>query len=187
MSGFTQTLRTKLLEPLIKRDNGFVCFYCEKQLKLDSYIQEHLNDNRKDNREENIVLACQSCNNKKRYDDSLKNIAIDKLIQNEKTNSLSVRENVDVRENSPEIDINSTNYEIAERFLNERLDVQDHIPFKDTLDSIVFLCKEQTGHGSQPAVRRYLDTLTSSVAPFEKSQINRKKVILRRKIRLEMA
>ena len=66
---------------LIQRDGGFICWYCKKELK-DQYIYEHLNNNRQDNRIENLVLACQSCNIKKISDFDMQIQAKDKLKEN---------------------------------------------------------------------------------------------------------
>ena len=43
---------------------GLYCFYCKKGLDLHTIIFDHLNNKRRDNRIENIVPSCHSCNNK---------------------------------------------------------------------------------------------------------------------------
>lgn len=178
---FTYTFRSKIREPLAERDGGFFCFYCKVVLELDNYVIEHLNDNREDNRLENLVLSCQSCNSSKIYDLDLKAKALKKLSENEKVDSLSARENVDVEESSKEIQINVTNFTTVKEFLEEQLTTQRQIPYKDTLDSLVYLCIEKNGHGSHTSIGRYLDALTSKVAPYDKEIIDKKKVIFRRK------
>jgi len=64
-------LKKEYLPILLKRDNGFTCFYCGCELKIDSFVYDHLNNNRSDNRLENIVLACVSCNNKKPFNQAI--------------------------------------------------------------------------------------------------------------------
>ena len=87
----TQYLKTKYFPLLIKRDGGFICGYCKEGLETNKHVFEHLNDNREDNRIENIVLACNSCNNKKPHDNTMQEIAIQKLRENEEGNFMRER------------------------------------------------------------------------------------------------
>jgi hypothetical protein len=172
----------ELIPYLIQRDGGFVCYYCKKPLQPDSYVYEHLNSRRTDNRKENIALACQSCNIKKINDFDLQIMAKEKLHENEIKNF--VVEKIDDQNTnnvSTEIDINCSNYDITKRYLEEIINTDQQIMYSDALNSAAFLCKEKTGHGSQQAVRNYIDLLTSSVGPLMiiKNE-NKKKIIVRR-------
>ena len=161
---------------LIQRDGGFTCWYCKKELK-DQYIYEHLNSNRQDNRIENLVLACQSCNIKKITDFDMQIRARDKLKENEDGNF--VREiKPEVKMPTSEIDINMSNSEITRQYLEEVINTDGSIPFSDALNSSAFLCKDKTGHGSQQAIRNYIQMLTSSVAPFMVILDEKKKKII---------
>ena len=64
----SQKKTLEILPLLIERDGGHFCFYCKSPLSIEKQVYEHLNSNRYDNRSENIVLACQSCNVKKEND-----------------------------------------------------------------------------------------------------------------------
>lgn len=142
--------------------------YCNKLLTIPECIFEHLNNNRYDNRIENIALAHQACNIKKSTYTDYQIIASEKLKENE--SKLFVGEKnraaLEIKEASTEIDINVTNYDIAKKFLLERIKTDGSIGYTDALNSISFLCKEKTGHGSQQSVRNYINSLTSPVGTF---------------------
>jgi len=182
----TQYHKTKYFPLLIKRDGGFICWYCKGGLQTNKHVFEHLNDNREDNRIENIVLACNSCNNKKPHDCAMKNIAIQKLRENEEGNFMRERKfesDHSTQEASKEIEINMSNYEITRQFITKILETDRSFSYNDALDACVYTCKEITGHGSQQSVRNYIGTLTSIVSPFEIIRDkNKKKIIVRRSI-----
>ena len=173
---------------LIERDGGFVCFYCKKQLDYKTAVFDHLNNNDADNRLDNLVLACQSCNIKKIGDNTMRLQAYEKMELNEfsifvgeKKYSSDNAIDEETPEVSKEIDINTTNFQITEQYIEEVTQTKGSILFREALDSCVYLCKKKTGHGSQQSVRNYLSTLTSSVAPFEVIRgEDGKKVIVKR-------
>ena len=160
-----------------------MCFFCGILLQFGSFVFEHLNNNRLDNRIENIVLACQSCNNRKPYDQIMQEKALVKLKQNEESNFVGEKISIvdNNKEISAEIEINVTNSEITEQYITESVNVNGFIEYTDALHSSVYLCKSKTGHGSQQSVRNYIASLTSVVAPFQIIRNeNKKKVIVRR-------
>lgn len=168
----SMSLKRKYLPLLIERDDGFICFYCKTPLNYHKDIFEHLNDNDNDNRLENLVLACQSCNNKKSTSKEMHDLAEIKLDFNERSIFVGEKKfSSDIedesQEVSKEIEINKTNFEITEKYITEVIQTDGSILFQDALDSCVYLCKKKTGHGSQQSVRNYINTLTSVVAPFE--------------------
>ena len=171
---------------LIKRDGGFFCWYCHKALVINKHVYDHLDNNREHNEIENIVLACQSCNNTKPEDPLLNEIAMMKLEQNKRNNFLVGREKKFLKDDitkeaSPEIEINVSNSEITEQFLEERIERDGYVAFSEALHCSVYLCKEKTGHGSQQSIRNYLKTLTCEVAPFMIiHDENNRKIIVRR-------
>lgn len=176
--------KRRYLDFLIERDGGFICFYCKEPLTYTTAIFDHLNDDWKDNRPDNLVLCCQSCNNKKPHDTKMQDMASVKIELNEM--SIFVGEKnfgseEETQEISKEIDINTTNFEITEKYITEVTESDGSILWREALDSCVYLCKTKTGHGSQQSVRNYLATLTSSVAPFEViRREDGKKVIVKR-------
>jgi len=176
-------MKSEYLPLLVTRDGGFRCYYCKKDLRLNEYVYEHLNNNRNDNRPENLVLSCQSCNVKKIDDIDMRLIACDKLKENEDKNF--VREKISEENSSnpitTEIDINTSNYDITKQYLYEVINTDGHTLYSAALHSCVYLCKKKTGHGSQQAVRNYLATLTSDVAPYKiVRDENKKKLIVKR-------
>ena len=172
--------KLELLPFLIERDGGFLCWYCKISLKED-YIYEHLNSNRTDNRSENVVLACQSCNIKKINDIDMRLKAADKLKENEDKNFVRERKIEEKQNPTTEIDINMSNYDITKQHLTEIIGTDGSVPFSNALNSCTFLCKEQTSHGSQQAIRNYIAILTSDVGPFMIIRDSKnKKIIVKR-------
>jgi len=165
---------------IIKRDVGFRCFYCKKTLSLTHFVHEHLNDKRKDNRIENIVHACFTCNNKKKNDFDMQLLAKEKLEENEIGNSMRERISSKPRE-LKELDISKENYEIAEDYITKQIDLNEFILVKEAKSSISYLCRKANGTGSPQAVGNYIDTLTSVVAPFEITKNKDDKKIIQRK------
>ena len=178
--------KRRYIKLIIQRDGGYKCFYCDKELRPKKDVFDHLNDSRRDNRPDNLVLACQSCNIKKANDNEMLDIALQKLEANE--NGIFVGENFpdleeeEKEENGPskEIEINQKNYDIVEQFLTEEIQKKSSIPYKDTVDSCVFLCKQATTPGSHNSVNNYTDTLTCSRAPSQKVGKGKERTIVQR-------
>ncbi len=175
------------LELLIERDGGYRCFYCKKEFGKERPIFEHLNSDPRDNRPENLVLSCQSCNIKKIDDIELSRIADDKLEQNVREiyvrdNDLNkiLSKNSSKTELTKEIDINTKNVDVVEKYIEEQVQSLGCVEFKDILNSCVYICRKSTGHGSQQSVRNYISTLTSSVGPYEIFKEGKKSLIQRR-------
>jgi len=134
----TQAMKQKELPILIQRDNGFSCFYCKKPLTRD-YVFEHLNSNRQDNRIENKVLACQSCNIKKINNIDFQLMAAEKLKQNEEAGLKYLEVETAHENNSSEIEINKALYSFTEQYLSEQIAANVNISFGDTLSELTFL------------------------------------------------
>jgi len=175
----TTDKKLKLLPLLIERD-GFRCLYCKKKFKGNDYIYEHLNDNRADNRPENIVLAHQKCNIEKIENWDYQLYAKEKLKENEEQLFLgenSVRTDVGV---PTEITISHQCYSITNERISEIIKTHGKYEFKEALYDCIFLCREKTGNGSEQAIRRHILTLTSSIANFEIIKKDNKKWIVKR-------
>lgn len=178
----TMTEKIKMIDKLIERDRGFACFFCKDDLKLYSFDFEHLNNDRNDNRMENIVLACHPCNIRKIHNDSLQSIASQKFKQNIIENFLRERKNESQYENtSMEIQINVSANKILRQYVEEEISEKGFVEWNDAHYSGVYLIQKQTNHGSSQSVREYLKVLTSKAAPFETSTNNEgKKIIIRK-------
>ena len=174
--------RLEALQKLIHRDAGFFCFYCKKELSLESYVLDHLNCNPNDNRIENKVIACQSCNIKKAFDSELREQAIQKLRENEARTQQNNRiEDQTNAEHDTEISINEKNYPIVEKYISETITADGFIEYSKALNSCAYVCKKKTGHGAQQTIRNYIDMLTSDEGPFMVVRDeNGKKIIVRR-------
>ncbi|MBT6646039.1 MAG: hypothetical protein HOB51_00760 [Thaumarchaeota archaeon] len=182
----TPRQKTELIDIILARDGHYRCFYCHKRFaNVSECWLEHLNDDRTDNRPDNIVFSCKSCNVKKQHDKSMRVQAREKLRVNEL--SKYVRDWKELQkfqvQSSEAVVINTTNCEITEQWLEDKL--QGAIRFvtlKEALDAITFECKDKTGHGSQQSIRNYIDMLTSSApkAPFEKRKLDGKWYIRRK-------
>ena len=182
----TATQKRQLLTYLVERD-GYHCFYCKKGFKsVRDPIIEHLNDDETDDREDNVVLAHQSCNILKytQKDKKYFNMAELKLEDNEK--HLYVRESFLKKnskdEASTEITISKKCFDITEKYVTDNVLANSWVVYKETMDSIVYLCRKKIGYGSEQQIRSHIQALTSHVAPFEmiKDPITKKKIIKKR-------
>ena len=182
----TATQKRQLLTYLVERD-GYHCFYCKKGFKsVRDPIIEHLNDDETDDREDNLVLAHQSCNILKytQKDKKYFNMAELKLEDNEK--HLYVRESFLKKnskdEASTEITISKKCFDITEKYVTDNVLANSWVVYKETMHSIVYLCKKKIGYGSEQQIRSHILTLTSPVAPFEiiKDPKTKKKIIKKR-------
>ena len=162
----TQSLKQKDLPILIQRDNGFNCLYCKKPLTGD-YIFEHLNGNRLDNRIENLVLACQSCNISKITDSDYDLVAQEKLKQNEEMGIRYLEDHGAFENNSSEININQTMRPFVKRWISERIVTDGKVELSEAINCLVYLCQENYSHGAEPTIRRYVKELTCSVAEWQ--------------------
>ncbi len=180
-----QKKKLEILPFLIERDGGFFCFYCMKPLSIETQVYEHLNSNPQDNRPENLVLSCQSCNVKKEKDFDLRILADEKLRENE--SKLFIQKNKFLEEHntqqaSTEIAIGQSNYPITEQYLDEKLAVEGFLEYTKALHSCAFACKKKTGYGSLQCVRNYIDMLTCDEGPFMISKNEQgKKIIVKRR------
>ena len=181
----TPKQKANYLDLIIARDTEFCCWYCKKEfLSLSDYLYDHLNNNRQDNRIDNLVLACRTCNNKKPHSIEMKVIAIDKLDENEISNYM--REKMgssNTKKEYTEFIISNTNYTLTKMWLIKHVDSDPlgYVEYSEALDCISYDCREKTGHGSQQSVRQYINTLTSMAAPFEIVKNDKGKKIIRRK------
>ena len=178
----TSAQRKKFFPELCERDNGLNCWYCKCKLDLNRVVFDHLNENPQDNRIDNLVLACQSCNVSRITDGELHERGLEKLEENEKT--MFVREKIDSSESviSKEIDINQKNTRITEKFVSSLIDKTGSVLYSEALDACVFLCQTHSGHGSHQSVRNYLASLTSIVGPFKEIRNEQnKRTIVKRK------
>ena len=182
----TAAQKRQLLTYLVERD-GYHCFYCKKGFKsVRDPIIEHLNDDQTDDREDNVVLAHQSCNILKytQKDKKYFNMAELKLEDNEK--HLYVRESFLKKnskdEASTEITISKKCFDITEKYVTDNVLANGWVVYKETMDSIVYLCRKKIGYGSEQQIRSHIQALTSHVAPFEitKDPKTKKKIIKKR-------
>ena len=183
----TDRMKSEYLNIIIERDEGFKCFYCSEKFSLsqrgkDQYLYEHLNNNRKDNRIDNVVLACRSCNNKKPNDIDMQFIADAKLIENENLNYMreKFQRKEDNRQDS-EVQISKMNYQICRRYVIKNVDSFGEIDFKNTVHSIVYQCRENNNTGSPQATYNYLNIICCNESPFEIVKNSENKRIIRRK------
>ncbi|WP_428323711.1 hypothetical protein [Nitrosopumilus sp.] len=162
----TVALKQKYFEKIIERDDGFYCFYCKTKLELEKFVYEHLNDNRADNRLENIVFACYSCNNKKTSSESLKEIALAKLKDNE-GNVLCVREFEESETASVEINLNRLGMKMTQEFLEEKFQHSDSIDKIDAKRCIALRMYNKIGSGSESTISKHLNAFCCSEGKYE--------------------
>ena len=173
----TQSLKQKFLPMLINRDKGFACFYCKKTL-TDEYVFDHLSSKRQDNRIENLVLACQSCNIKKIESVEFQLMADEKLLQNEELGLHYLEDPTAHENNSSEIEINTSLYNFHKKYINEQIALEGKYAFNDAIAELPFLCQDRFGHGSEMSTRRYLKQFTSKVSDLQIIKDDKNKKII---------
>jgi len=174
----TQSMKHKLLPILIKLQNGFNCYQCKNYLHGDDYNFEHLNDNRFDNRIENLALVCHSCNIKKINDIDMKLKATELLKKNEERGITP--EDTIPESKSNEIEINRTVRPFCKQYLNEVVNTDGKIPYNDALPELTYLSQEKFGCGAEGTIRKYLSELTCKVAPFMIIKEGKERFIVKR-------
>ncbi len=178
----TQPLKQKYLSIVITRDGGLNCLYCKDALTGD-YVWDHLNNNRQDNRVDNLVTAHQSCNIKKITYGDYQLMAQDKLEQNEEAGLKYLEDGTAHENNSSEIEINKALYSFTEQYLSEQIATHVNISFDDTLSELVYLSQERFGHGAESTMRKYLKSLTCKVSKLQVVRDdNNKKIICKRNV-----
>ena len=185
----TAAQKHKMFKYLVDRD-GYLCFYCKKKFKsVRDPIYEHLNNDETDDREDNLVLAHQRCNVLKstQKDKKYLDMAEEKLAENEKhAGDLYVRESFLKKnskdEASTEITISKKCFDITEKYVTDNVLANGWVVYKETMHSIVYLCRKKIGYGSEQQIRSHIQALTSHVAPFEitKDPKTKKKIIKKR-------
>jgi len=183
----TDRQKAEWLDILIERDGAYRCWYCEAPFSLSQsenpkHLYEHLNNNRLDNRIDNVVLCCRVCNNTKPHNFDMQISAIDKLHNNEQRNYM--REKFDKKSSNrqdSEVQISKENYQICYRYVIKNVDAFGEIDFKETVHSIVYKCRENNNTGSPQSVNNYLATICSKESPYEIAKNNEGKRIIRRK------
>ena len=174
----TGKMKVEFFQIIIKRDGGFNCYYCRRSLLNTAWIYEHLDNNPMHSVVENIVLACQSCNVKKKNDFDMHLLALEKKKQNEESDFTCERKNEKNSEPSTEIDINLQNFDLARQYLTEIIHTDGSLEYKDAVNSVAMLCKKKTGHGSTQSVREYINMLASREGPLEIVKNDEKKRII---------
>lgn len=165
---------------LIQRD-GLDCLFCRKPIpRNQKHVQDHLNNNRDDNRLENYARVHCSCNVAKNSTTDYMIIAQEKLKENEQALFIPVDDN-ESEEASTEIKISKNSFDITEQYITEKILTDNSISWHDALFGSAYQCKKKTGYGSVQCIRNYLYILTSPDAPFMKTKDeNKKPVIVRR-------
>lgn len=162
----THSLKQKYLPVLIQRDGGFNCLYCKEPLTGD-YVYDHLNNQRQDNRVENVCTAHQKCNIEKSNNIEYQLIAAEKLKQNEEMGIRYLEDHGAYDNNSSEININQTMRPFVKRWITERIAADGKVELRETINCLVYLCQENYSHGAEPTIRRYVKEMTCSVAEWQ--------------------
>jgi len=173
--------KQEYLPRLIELQGGFRCFYCHEELGTQgkTWIYEHLDDDRQHNDIENIRIAHQSCNVAKQDNIEYRLMARKELeIVSEKCLRERILEDKDGISSEIEINIQGRNY--TKRFITEHVTTDGDIDYNDALWGIVNDLNEKYNHGSEQAVRRYLNALCSITGKFMIIRVKGRRVIVRR-------
>jgi len=158
------------LPRLIELQRGFRCFYCHEELGTDDrlWIYEHLDNDRQHNDFENIRIAHQSCNVEKQNNIEYRMMAINELehVSEKSLRERKVEDKEDEKEYSSEIAIHIQGTNYSKQFVEEHVTTDGELDKIDALWAIVNDLNEKYGHGSEQAVRRYLNALCSITGKF---------------------
>jgi len=164
MSRLSSSMKIRYYPFLIKRD-GNKCFYCQDAFTIENpYEYDHLNNDENDSRPENTVLNHHPCNVKKKYSSLWQAKALGKLKMNEASKYVCERTSADSgtkNDTTSCSEINKTNKRIADQFILEHTMHGEELIEKDGVNAVVNICFENNGTGSQPAVYRYFEELSS--------------------------
>ena len=168
----TDRMKGEFLDILIGRDEGYSCWYCHKpfslsQSKEEGHLYDHLNNNRSDNRIDNLVLCCRRCNNTKPTDFDMQILASEKLRDNEKRHYMREKTNSKSPRQDSEVQISKENYQICYRYVLKNVDAFGEIDFKETVNSVVYQCRQNNNTGSPQSVYNYLKVICSMESPYE--------------------
>jgi len=172
--------------PLIIERDGDGCVYCPEPFTPTHPREwEHLDNNPDNNELWNKGFVHRECNNRKTRNSDMMIQANEKIESNKKYVYEGERRQADTG-TTEELNscqaINRINFRIAEQYVTEHTLIDGDLVLPDTIRDIVGLCRKNNGTGSQQAVRRYIDTLTSSFYPFTLSLNAKGQTIIRRRI-----
>jgi len=173
-------------DPLIDDRDGKDCFYCEKpfptkklgilSFPIDKNLAkeyDHLNNDKTDNRLENLVHAHRICNQQKKHSNKLIMKAKAKLRDNERSAEIPVSHANTDKETATETDSNAIFCEIALKSLADHLQPKGQLPaktdelmYKEFLDLIAGKAYKITGHASQNTFRRIVDMFCTVDYPY---------------------
>lgn len=150
------------------------CCYCK--VKFDENVPkrrlnwEHLNDDNTNQQLWNLAWSCVECNQRKRNNYDLKILGMDLILINKEFEAIATSESTAVCETSElkqqtkhsEIDLSPVMFEIAQQFLQEKLDkVNKRLTTKLAANTIAARCIKRLGQGSPVTARRNLDILST--------------------------
>lgn len=178
-SPLSNSKKLSYLPILIKRQNGLNCYQCGIKFSDNDYIYEHLNDNRFDNRLENIALCCQSCNVKKINDIDMKLKATEILRRNE--DAAVVEFDGAIESKSSEMEVNRLLRPFCKQYITERVNTDGNISLRDVILELTYLSQEKFGCGADSTIRKYLAELTCKVSPFMIIKEGKDRLIVKRR------
>ncbi len=166
MSRLSQNKKRKL-DPFLDERDGTICLFCKEGFTaIHPYEYEHLNNNYRDSRPENIVKAHHECNVRKIRNPEFQVIAHEKLRENERQAYVCERTLADTGMKNDLTscqEISKTNTNITKQFLLEHTLNGNSMIVKDAVNAIVNLCQENNHTGSQAAIYRYVESYTNPI------------------------
>ena len=166
MSRLSSRMKISYYPFLVKRD-GNRCFYCMESFSdQNTYEYDHLNNNPKDSRPENLVLSHHSCNVKKKYSELWLEKALGKIRINESSKYVCgvQADHIGIEEPLTSSQrINKTLTEVTKIFLNEHTMNNQSIPLTDSVCAIANICQENHNCGSLNSLYRIIKILSNSI------------------------
>ena len=171
--------------PLIVERDGYRCLYCPEPFTLTHPAEhEHLDNNTDNNELWNKTFVHHECNNRKIRNTDMNILAQQKIESNKKYVYKRERTQADTgttEETTSCQAISKINFRITEQYLTEHTLIDDELLLIDVIKDITGICKKNNDTGSQQAIRRYIEILTSSAYPFTLSLNGKGQTIIRRR------
>ena len=176
-------MNEKALRYILRRDfsDGCAptCLFCNQPLKVDKngrrssnepekVVLDHLNNNSKNDNYWNMALVHQKCNQDKRTNGDYQIIAHDKIAENKKYVPSPSEGGSDQHDNA-NVKTGNKLHALTKKYLERKLPyaTTPAILVSDVCDELAYLAQEKYHCGSQPTMKRHLESLCSNSAPWE--------------------
>jgi hypothetical protein len=153
-----------------ENDGKTICYICENEFKPEQLIKEHKDNNRKNNKEENLGLACRECNYKKNPPKFYK-------LKGESFDSMCERVRVSMQQlpkaQSAEMDRNQTAKPLFDKWFYSEMLLYQEMEVED----IKYSGSKIAGVVPSTVLNNYLKPHCSRIGEFEMFEVDKVKKV----------